>query len=126
MLGEHGAAHLDRRDEAVGDAAFARMGDQGVDGALPVRLRNARGDAVVGDDAGIMLGERDEDQDAGTVALSRDRAGEELLGRDPEGHRPARPARDQRHAHPRQAEEERQRHEDDELPREDGQRPAAR
>ena len=36
LLGEHGRAHLDRRDETVGDAAFTRMRDQRVDGALPM------------------------------------------------------------------------------------------
>ena len=102
------------------------MRDQRVDGALPFRLRHPRGDAVVGDDAGIALGERDEDQDAGAVLLARDAADGELLQRDAMGHGAARRARHQRDAHPRQAEQHGEREEDHDLQQQDVGGPSAR
>ena len=66
-------------DEAIGDMAVAGVRNQRIDGALPFRLRHAAGDAVVGDDTGIALGQRDEDQNTAAVLLAGDAAEDELL-----------------------------------------------
>ena len=104
---QHVAAALDRGDEAVGDAAVAHMRDQRVDGALPLRLRHPGGDAVVGDDAGIALGQRDEDQDAGAVLLARDAADRRTAPWRPGGRRRGAPRAASGDAHARQAEQQR-------------------
>ncbi len=48
---------------------LAHMADERVDRALPVRLRHAGGDALVGDDAGVALRQRYKDEDAGARLL---------------------------------------------------------
>ena len=53
-----------------------------VDRGLPFRLRNARGNAVIGDDACITFRQRNKDQDTGAVFRSRDAAHAELFDGD--------------------------------------------
>src|SRR5262249_9111896 len=98
------ATLLHRHDESLGNLATAHMPYQRIEGALPFRLRHARGYSLVGNDASVVLCKRDEDQDARAVLLVRDAAGNELLHRDPVRDRAPRRAWNQRNTNPRQAE----------------------
>src|SRR5258708_3129084 len=118
MRCQYVAAGVDGCDEAVGDAAVFHVREQRVDGGLPLPLRHAGGDAVVGDDAGVVLRQRDEDQDAAAVLGAGDAALDELVHGDAMGGGTPRPARKQAHAHARQEEQGRQAKEHEELQQE--------
>jgi len=114
MLGEDGAAGLDGSDEPVRDAVLADLCQQSVDRPLPDFLLDLRSDPVVGDDPRIMLGERDEDQHARAVLLSRHAADHELLHRRAVRLRPADPARHEPEAESRaRGDDEKQREKHD-------------
>src|SRR6516164_3832070 len=72
MRRQHLSARLDRHNKTVGDATPAHVRSQCVDGALPFRLRYAHRNALVGDDARIVLRQGDKDQNAGAIFLAPD------------------------------------------------------
>ncbi len=65
--GQHRAALLDRGDEAVGAAAVLDPGDQRGDRVVPDLGLDLGVDAGVGDDLGIALGDRGENQHPGAA-----------------------------------------------------------
>src|SRR5262249_24329611 len=64
---QHGAALLDRGDEAVAGAAVLDACNQRGDRLLPDRRRHLGIDAGVGHDLGIVLGGRGKNEDAGAL-----------------------------------------------------------
>src|SRR4051794_34703225 len=74
------AAYLDRGNEPIPDPVFPHMRRQRVDGCLPFGLPHARGDAVIGDNSGVTLRQRNEDEDPAAILLASNAADGELLG----------------------------------------------
>src|ERR1700755_3246411 len=67
MRGEHRAATLDRGDETVGRPAVSDRANQRLDCLVPYRRWYLVVDSTVGDDLGIALGGRSENQHAGAL-----------------------------------------------------------
>ena len=78
MLGQHGTAAFDGRNEAIGRAAGGDGRHQGVDCVVPDGLRDLFVDRGVGDDLGVAVGLRSEDEDAGAPFGFVQAVGEEL------------------------------------------------
>ena len=98
MRCKHGSTAFDAGGEAGGDLAGTHVADQGVDRRLPFRLGHLLGNALVGNDARIMLGERHIDQDTGAIFGVADAPYKELLERGAVCTRPLQGARNQRRA----------------------------
>src|SRR5579883_249262 len=98
VLGQDAAAFFDRRDKALGDRALFCPLEKLINRLLPDRWTGFGCDALVGNDARVPLGERNEDQNAGPVFLARHAADHELLHRGAMGCRPLRPARNEQTA----------------------------
>jgi hypothetical protein len=65
--GEEGPAARDRRNKSRCDFPCTHMANQSVDRCLPFRIGHFLRNALVGDDARIVLCQRYEDQDAAAL-----------------------------------------------------------
>ncbi len=79
MLDEHGGALLQGGDEAICDRSSRICPISAVDCAAPDPLIDLIGDAAIGDDAGIMFAERDEDQNPGAIGFGAIRRGSRIV-----------------------------------------------
>ena len=107
MRRKHGSATLDRGGEPLGDAAGTHVVAKSINRRLPLGCLHLLGDTVVGNDAGVTLRQRHEDQDSAAVPGIGDAADDELLECRTMRPRPAHAARNQRQPERRQEENKR-------------------
>src|SRR5579875_1711986 len=115
MPGKNAPALLDRDHEALRDIAATGTLKQGIDRVLPYGLIDLGSDPFIGNDARVMFGKGNEDQDTGAVFLARHAANHELLRRGAVRFRPERAARDDVTAERGVREEQIEPHENDDL-----------